>query len=514
MFPIHRIARILSCVVVPLVISAPGFASERSMSLEEAIAEALEKNLDLQVEEVNRKIRESAILVERKPFAWNLNASYLWQAIDDPQNTREFVATGGGFDPGLAPRIFEERNQDLRFGIGKRLMWGTNVELGARLSSLDNTLNRNIPPSLFNPEYESFVGITITQPLWKGFGRNVNEAGIRAAMAATEASEMLVRIRAMTITAETASRYYDLAFAVENEKVRQEAVDLAEKLVARSRELESEGKATIGSVLEAEVAYFQRMEDMIEATSTKIDRQNALLLLMTDGQSELPTTVRPTSSMASTFTPPDREDMVEKAKNERVDVEYYRKLLEQAGYVAVRARNHSKPQVDLVASVGGNGLSGDIGGAFSENLSMQGPEYSVGLTFSMPLGKDTRQAEYLMAQQEIRKAELELQKQKAVVGLEIDTALSRVRSLLQRVQTADKAQESGLLNLLNEQQLLEEGRSDNFRVLVFQQEYSDTATRAIAARTELNKSIVGLWLAEGAIFDRLGVAYRPPSTQP
>jgi outer membrane protein TolC len=483
-------------------------AAERALSLEEAIAEALSKNMDLQIEEVNRRIRESAVLVERKPFSWNLSASYLAQSIDRPQNTREFVATGGGFDPGTSPRIFEERNQDARIGLGKRLMSGTNLEFGTRFTSLDNTLNRDLPPSLFNPEYETFVGLTITQPLWRGFGRKVNEAGIRAALAAAEAAELLARIRAMTVTAETASRYYDLAFAVQNEVVRRKAVGLAEKLLERSRGLQEEGKATPGDILEAEVAYFQRQEEWIEATSVRTDRQNALLLLMTDGESELPSSVRPTSAFGVSYPVPERASILEKARNERLDIAYYRKLLEQATLLGVRARNTSRPQLDLTGSVGLNGLSGDFSGAFSEAISSQGPEYSIGLSFSVPLEREARQAEYLVSQQEVRKAELELQKQKALVALEIDTALSRVRSLVQRVATAAKGEEAALLNMSNEEKMLEEGRSDNFRVLVFQQEYSDASTRSIAARAELNKSVVGLWLAAGDIFERLGVTYQ------
>ena len=483
------------------------------MGLEQAIRFSLERNLDLETEEFTRQLREKEILLAKREFAWTVAASYLYQYVDKPQNTREFIATGGE-DQGFSPRIFEERNHQARFGLSKKLKSGTEVELGTRYSVLDNTLNRSIPPSLFSPEYEAFTGLTLTQPLWRGFGREVNEAEIKAAMAAEEAAGILVQVRAMTVVAETASRYYDLVSAWQNKAVKTEGHHLAAKLLDRSRRLEESGKATTADVLKAEVALYQRQEEEIEAESIKIDRQNALLLLMADDVAAAERSILPTTGLTTDYHLPDRGNLVGNAVENRLDVVYYRKLLERAGHNLIRGKDAAKPQINLVATAGVNGLAGDGNGSYSESFGGQGPEFSIGLNFAMPLNGKMRRAEWDMAELELKKAETSLRKQKATVALEIDTALSRVRSLLQRVSTAAKAREMAARNMESEEKLLEEGRSDNFRVLEMQQEYADVCSRQIEAQAELNKSMVGLWLASGQIFEKFSIQFPLATTKP
>ncbi len=499
--------------VLPTLATAQQSPLPTRMGLEQAIRFSLERNLDLETEEFTRQLREKEILLAQREFAWNVAASYLYQYVDKPQNTREFIATGGE-DQGFSPRIFEERNHQARFGLSKKLTYGTEVEIGTRYSVLDNTLNRSIPPSLTSPEYEAFTGLTLTQPLWRGFGPKVNEAAIKAAVVGEEAAAILVQVRAMTVVAETASRYYDLVSAGQNQGVKAEGHRLAAKLLDRSRKLEESGKANSSDVLKAEVALYQRQEEEIEAESIKIDRQNALLLLMSDDVATTERSILPTTGLQTTYDLPQRSSLVENAVNHRLDVIYYRKLLERAGLNLIRGKDAANPQLNLVATAGVNGLAGDGTGSYSESFGGQGPEFSIGLNFAMPLDGKMRRAELDMAEIEFKKAETSLRKQKATVALEIDTALSRVRSLLQRVSTAAKARELAAKNMESEEKLLEEGRSDNFRVLEMQQEYADTCSRQIEAQAELNKSMVGLWLSSGQIFDKFSIQFPLVSTKP
>jgi outer membrane protein TolC len=296
--------------------------------------------------------------------------------------------------------------------------------------------------------------------------------------------------------------------------VKTEGHHLAAKLLDRSRKLEESGKATTADVLKAEVALYQRQEEEFEAESIKIDRQNALLLLMADDVATSERSVLPTTGLTTNYQLPERGNLVGNAVENRLDVVYYRKLLERAGHNLVRGKDASKPQINLVATAGVNGLAGDGSGSYSESFGGQGPEFSIGLNFAMPLNGKMRRAEWDMAELELKKAETSLRKQKATVALEIDTALSRARSLLQRVSTAAKAREMAAKNMESEEKLLEEGRSDNFRVLEMQQEYADVCSRQIEAQAELNKSMVGLWLASGQIFEKFSIQFPLATTAP
>ncbi|NIP97793.1 MAG: hypothetical protein GWO24_31925, partial [Akkermansiaceae bacterium] len=68
-----------------------------------------------------------------------------------------------------------------RMGFTRRFTTGTQVELGTRHSVSENDLSRgdsflSSRSSPFTVEHEVFVGVTLTQPLLRGFGRESNLA--------------------------------------------------------------------------------------------------------------------------------------------------------------------------------------------------------------------------------------------------------------------------------------------------------------------------------------------------
>lgn len=494
---------VFSCSLLPL---APADETEL-LSLYSAVHQALKQNPEFQGELESIKISQAQIRREIAEFGWGLEALARYEDRSKPQNLREFVAVGGVQLPGNDERIFVDENLTARVGVTRKFSAGTQVEFGTRFSRLSNTLNQTSPNSLFTPEYETFTGITVTQPLLRGFGKDANLAGVNIARRRGAAQEVLTRVKAMNMVAEVASRYTDIVTADKVLSVHRENIALAEKMLKRNKELleSKEGLAT--DVTTAELALYQRQDQFITSTADKIERVNTLFALIDrDPDLDGDTRFKPISTYFSGSNLNSKQELIDYGRSRRLDLVYYQHVLETAKLNVVRARDAGKAQLNLTGSAGLYGLDESPGGAFGEAGSAQGTEWSLGLSLKMPLGSDGADAAVDAAEAQVRQARLELAKARRTISLEVDTACSRVEAARQRIVTAKKAVELAEERLSQEQELFDAGNGDFYRVVEQQQILGDAKVNQVASEAALSKSVVAVWLAAGQIFDKLGIS--------
>ncbi|MDB4369536.1 TolC family protein, partial [Akkermansiaceae bacterium] len=404
-------------------------------------------------------------------------------------------------------RLFSDKNLTARVGLKKRYATGTVVEFGSRFSRLENTLNQTSTSALYSPEFETFTGVTVTQPLLRGFGREANLAGVNIARHRGAAQDILTRVKAMNLVAEVASRYTDIVTADRVLKVHAENISLAEKMLKRNQELLASDEGLLTDVTTAELALYQRQDQLITSAADKIERVNILFALI-DRAPDLDGRIRfqPISAYFSESALNKKRELIHYGQNRRLDLLYYKHVVETAKLNVIRAKDGSKPQLNVTGSVGLYGLSSSSDGSFSEAAEGQGTEWSVGVSLKMPLGKDGAEAAEDAADAQVRQAELELSKARRGISLEVDTACSRVDAARKRIVTAKKAVELALQRLTQEQELLDAGEGDFYRVVEQQQILGDARVNLVASEAGLSKSVIAVWLASGQIFERMGIS--------
>ena len=225
-------------LLIMLMIGLKAFAEEvkvqERLSLNSSIRQALKKNPDMISERIDVEVSKNQFTKDKGEFAWGLETISRYEDRDKPQNTREFIAVGGISFPGNSARIFSDKNFIAKEGLKKKFQTGTSFELSSTFNRLENTLNKTSASSLYSPEYESFTGLTLIQPILKGFGREANRAQINIAENRVEATEYLTEIKAINLIAETASRYTDVIAIEEILKIRQENIVLAESVLEKN----------------------------------------------------------------------------------------------------------------------------------------------------------------------------------------------------------------------------------------------------------------------------------------
>ena len=128
----------------------------------------------------------------------------------------------------------------------------------------------------------------------------------------------------------------------------------------------------------------------------------------------------------------------------------------------------------------------------------------------MPLGRVQSRAQLAAIQGFQEQAILKIKQSELTVTVDVDTALSRIETSKQRVATARQTRE------LNEEAVriayrrLEEGQISSFDLIEQQRKLYDAKSRELAARADLNKSVVTLWQATGTVLGNTGISILRP----
>lgn len=480
------------------------------LTLDETVRRVLENSLDVRIERLEWAVTDRLTEAAWAKFDPALFLNSTWRDASLPQNTLDFIQTGGGFVALDEPNIFRQQSLLSQAGLEGLLPTGTQYRLFAGAGEFRNDLNRQRPPAIFYPEYAAAVGGTITQPLLRGFGLSANLAEVRVGrkneeIAARQWEALLQRSVAQVVT-----DYFDLIFAVENVEVRRGVTVFARRLVLENEKRLEAGVLSPAEVQEAEVAVAVSREEVIAALSAAVERQRTLKTQILSAVEEGEGVVfLPRDSLPVIAPRTDRAALMGTALQRRPD---HRAALEEAEkqeIIVKYARNQRLPRLDLQATLTANGLSGSRSGAFERAFDRQGYDAQAGFQFSIPLGNRAARANEAVAEHRRQQAVLGIAKSELNVGVELDSALARLGAARARTESTRESARLAERLLETEEKRLGEGVARTFDVLRARQVLADARTRLLAAQADFNKAAVLLALTTGTVLDRYGIRVEP-----
>lgn len=472
--------------------SAPATGA-RAYSLEEAILMALERNLEIQVERRAPQIRDERIVGALAEFDPSLNFRILYEDLEREQNTREFVATDN-------ISVFTEENLLFQTSLTGKVPFGTSYEIVMNSDSLENSLNdREV--SRFRPEYDSDLALTITQPLLRDFGTEINRTQVRLAMSDRKISELDLRAKVLEVVAAVMDAYVETIFGQENVAVKQDAIELAQSLKKENERRVELGVMKPIDVIQADAAVAEAEEAMIVAETFLFQRRNTLKSLIFE-DFEAVSGLRVEAADRLQVDVPNVGDRTEWIVRALANNPEFLKQRETASQEDIRyrfARNQTLPRLDFQTTLGYNGLDGDYWGSFESFRERTGPEFTAGFVFSYPLGN--RRAKSVLKESEIRReqAAMSVQFTQNSVAAAVDSAIEEVKANGRRLEATGKSVELAREALDAELKRLETGVGTSYDLRRAQEELSNARTRSLGALAELRKSITALWRVSGFI---------------
>lgn len=485
------------------------------MDLHQAVRLALQNNFDLRIQALAPGIAVDQLAIARGEFDPAVYARLSFEDNQRLQNMVDLVSTN--------VRRWEEKNWRSEAGVGGLLPFGTEYRLFTSLDVLENSVNRRAPSfdgpldlnnlnnlgfgPLYTPEYVSFAGVAVTQPILKGFGRGSALARTNIARIEVDAADLERHLAITNQLIAVVNAFYDLAFATENIAVKQQAVDLATRFREETARKLDLGRASAIDVDQSDVKLSEAREELILAQDFRRDRQIALMRLIVPSWKP-ENAFEPYAlqyALAAVAPPADLAELTRTALRERPDARLTHLRRDQELLRFDYARNQTRPTLDLQVRAGVNGYGGTTRDSFDRASEAREPAWAVGLAFNYPLGNRSARAEQRLAGRRRDQAELAIEKVQTEIALQVLNSARRIETYLQRLETAVKSRELAETTLAAEEKRFERGLTSSFNVLEFQTKLSDVRTREVAARIDLQKAQAELWSVTGQLPRQLGV---------
>ena len=462
------------------------------MSLRNVIANTLKNNVSIAVQNFQSQIRREEIITQEAEFDPNLTF--------DGNATQQRNLVASAF---AQPPKSNTNSQNLDFGFNQKLKTGAQYELNFKNQ-------RNETNSTFaglNPQYTTRFELNLTQPLLKNFGTDVNESNIYIAQNNLDISDFEFKNKVIEVVSDAENVYWDLVFSREDLKVQQQSVERAKDLERRVKAQVEVGTMAPLEILQAKSEVASREEAVIQAGKLIQDNQDNLKNILNipfdspDGRKEILPLDSPKFLVA---TPISLEDSIKTALEKRPDYLGKKKDLDNKNIQVKFNENQLYPTLDLVASFGLNGISGDAqpvgfppsinpfsgnyGRSVERTFSGDNSSWEGGLVFKYPLGNRAAKSRLTASKLAMAQLLMDIKDLEKTIVLAVREAARQIETDKKRVQAARIARRLAKEKLSAEEKKFEVGLSTSFKVLEFQTDLAEEQSKELKSVIDFNKS--------------------------
>ena len=465
------------------------------LSLKDAIIRALSNNVSIAVESFNSKVKKETIIDSLSEFDATLGLE-----LSTARKTQQLASAFS------SPNRMENDNDNWDLSLSQKLVTGANYQF-------DFTNNRNKTNSAtagLNPSYSSEFQLSLTQPLLKNFGIDLNKRNIHIAKNEVDISDHEFKTKVIETVSEVENIYWDFVFTLGDLEVKQKSLERAKDLQRRVKAQVLVGIMAPIETLQAESEVASREEFLLSAQDSIDDNQDKLknILNIDFSSPEGLSPIYPSNQANVLIVDFDFNEIVKMALSNRPDYLAKKKDLENKNILVKYQENQIYPSVDLVGSLGINGLSGEAttitsgtfqgtsayggsyGNSLTDALSTNYYDWEFGVKFSYPLGN--RSAKSKLSASRLEKAQLILgikDLEKKII-LEVRESARQLKTDSKRIKAATVAKKLAEEKLKAEEKKFEVGLSTSFNVLKFQEDLAEAQSNEIKTIIDYKQSRV------------------------
>lgn len=479
----------------------------QSLTMQDAITLSLQNNLDIE------QFRQGVRIADRSLYS--LKGIYDILSTSDVNyrsTTQPVVSIFGG---GGATSALTQRSLNYNFTTSQ-LVQQTGGYWEADFNNSRTVTSSTA--SLLTTQYNPTLTLQFTQPLMRNFGIDQNRHLIQIAQKTLDLSDSQFRQRVIEIINSVQRGYWDLVFAIRNEKIARESVELAKQQLDNNSKMVDAGTLAPIELRSTEAQLETAKGNVIVALQGITTAENALkVLLLKDPADKIwYSAIAPTDEPQFNLPSFDLEEATRLALKNRPELEQMRLQTEQKNIDIKYYTNQTKPQIDLIGNYGSIGLAGTPstivsgstgqplgasvlprfnGGYFQalNNLFTNDfKSYQVGVHFSFPWRNRTALGNLGRTLAESKQLDARQRQLVESVGVDVRNALQAVVASRQRFEAARAAQLASLAQYNGELERYRAGLSTNFVVLQRQTDLSVAKGNTVRALTDYNKALADM----------------------
>lgn len=460
------------------------------ITIRDAVLIAFENNRALEVELLEPSIQQTFEDQEQAVFDPAIGMEVSVERVEQERQAR----TGSGT---------ESSESDIYPGdisLKEFFPTGTFVEVEATTQTSES--------SLYEDQFSSTrLGLSVTQPLLRGYGKDVNLASLRQARLDTDITQYELRGFSESLLARVETAYWNFALARRQIEIVEESLKVAKQQLSDTEEM-----IRIGTMAEAELVAVQaevaaQEQGLINASSNlESSRLQLLRLLNPPGKNLWDRKIR-------LIYQPTIPDIMLDAVTEHVAVSFnLRPEINQAKLdiqrdelEIIRTKNGLLPKMDLFITLGKTGYADSFSSSVSD---ITGDNYDVegGIRFEYPwLNRDAK-ASHRRAILSREQAEKALDNLSQIVELDVRDAYIEVNRAKKQITASRATRKFQEEKLRIETEKFRVGRSTNFLVSQAQRDLLVAKISEVRAVVDYLKSLINLYRLDGSLLERRGIS--------
>ncbi len=479
----------------------------RRLSIDEAVALALEQNVDLQVDRIDPQIQDYSISVARSGWTPVFFSSVTTRSATNPPQD-----IFGGNQTAIT-----NENLNSVAGVQQALPFG-----GGTYTANWNSgrLTSNNIFSSFNPQLSSAVALNYTQPLLRNFKIDATRQQVLVSRKNREISEVQLQQSIAVTTRNVKNAYWDLVFANNNLAVQRQSLELAQRSFRDNRARVEIGTMAPLDIVQAEAEVAQREEGVIlaeAAISRAEDRLRALISNPVDQPEFWNTRLEPSDPPAFQPVSVNVDAAVRNALAVRTDLATTRKQIESNDIAIRYFRNQSMPDINAVVNYSAIGLAGTqfelsqgfppqrlnetkrgFFGSLQDAIGSDFPTWSLQLQVNYPIGASNAEANLARARLQNTQAQKQLQSSELQVTTQIRELARNVQTNSKRIEATRASRALAEKRLEAEEKKFTAGMTSSFLVIQAQRDLSQARNNELQATIDYLKSVVDYETAQQA----------------
>ena len=401
---------------------------------------------------------------------------------------------------------------------------GTNISaqfLGQRITS-------NSPYNAVNPELYSNFAIQITQPFLAGFGLSTNERYIRIAKRNAEITDVVFKAQVIATVTQVENIYWDLVNAYQDEQIKERSLGFANKTLSDDQK-QLELKAIPAMQVMTDQSAVATAEGNLTVARASL-RLNELLLKNALTKTDDPGIDEMSVIPLDLQAPPDpnagksMDELLAQAEKNRPEVAIYKMTAEVQKQALKDINSELLPTLNMFGFYSGAGTAGpanrncslgaecatslptDFPGMFQNIFNYSSPEYQVGMTLSINLRNRQQKADQFRAVLNYRQSQITSEQQQKNIHFDVRNTKFALEQAEARVQASQKARDLAqkTFDITKQEQQL--GAKSSVDTLVAEDALAQAESALDAAQTQYEKAKVDIDRAIGVTLEQTGVS--------
>ncbi len=491
---------ILFIFCITITVQAQNEEKTLSLSLGNCIVKAMENNLGVAIEVLSPELADIAVAQAGEKFMPSLSLNF--SKSDQNQASYSWLDASGQL---------QTTYNDYSLQVDQQIPTGGNLSL--RLSSSMYDTNRT--GMTINPSYRSTLRFSFSQPLLKDFGPKMSRKDIIIAKNNLMISEKDFKKAIQDTVYNVEEAYWNLVYAIEDLKVKQQSLHLAEDLLAKNRRAVEVGTMAPIEIINAQASVAQQEANILAAEAqvkNNEDRLRTIINLAADYPQAGVIEIIPKDTPAYEKKDMKLDEALSIAMQNRPDLQSARLGLKNNEMDLSYAKNQLLPNLSFTAAYWSPGVSGDrliypegfpfgdpidvvpggISDSFKDVFDFRYKNWSVGLTLDVPISNILSRASYAQASVNLEQAKLRLKDQEQQVFTDIKIAVRNVETSYRQIQALQAARKLAERQLEAEEEKLKVGLTTNYFVLQYQTDLSTSRSQELQAIINYNLALAQL----------------------